>query len=81
MTKAETINFGEDRIGLFGGKMDEFIETSVEALKRIDKYPKVVRCEDCKYRKDNGVVNTFYCLYWSKLTTPDAFCSNGIKVE
>ena len=29
----EAISFGEDRIGLFGGKMDDFIKMSVETMK------------------------------------------------
>lgn len=37
MNKHEAIEFGESRLGLFGGKMEEFIELSVEALKKQDK--------------------------------------------
>ena len=33
MTTIEAINFAEDRIGLFGGQMEEFIKISLEALK------------------------------------------------
>lgn len=33
MTRREAIEFGEERADLFGGKMEEFIKLSVEALK------------------------------------------------
>ena len=33
MTRAEAISFGEDRADLFGGKMEEFIKISLEALR------------------------------------------------
>ena len=33
MTKQEAIEFGTDRLELFGGQMEEFIKMSVEALK------------------------------------------------
>ena len=33
MTKQEAIDFGTDRLELFGGQMEEFIKLAVEALK------------------------------------------------
>lgn len=33
----QAIEFGEDRADLFGGKMEEFIKLSLEALKKQDK--------------------------------------------
>lgn len=40
MTRKEAIDFGEDRLGLFGGKMEEFIEQSLEALREAEQEPK-----------------------------------------
>ena len=40
MTTQEGLNFAEDRIGLFGGQMDEFIKLSVKALKEQEQAKK-----------------------------------------
>jgi hypothetical protein len=40
MNKHEAIEFGESRLGLFGGKMEEFIKLSVEELKKQDNAKK-----------------------------------------
>ena len=34
MTTIEAISFGTDRLELFGGKMEEFIKVSLDALKK-----------------------------------------------
>ena len=52
MTREEAISFGTDRLELFGGKMDEFIKISLEALQERPKG----HCKDCKWWKDKDGV-------------------------
>ena len=40
MTRQEAIEYGTDRLDLFGGKMEEFIKLSVEALKEQEQAKK-----------------------------------------
>ena len=46
MTRLEAINFGEDRLDLFGGQMGEFIHIAVEALKEQEEV-KPISYYDC----------------------------------
>ena len=43
MTRQEAIEFGTDRLELFGGQMEEFIKMSVEVLKQLEKSDLVSR--------------------------------------
>ena len=50
----QTIKFGEDRADLFGGKMEEFIKISLEALRKqrpkghwIQKTISYYKCSEC----------------------------------
>ncbi len=36
----QAIEFGESRLGLFGGQMEKFIEQSLEALREAEQEPK-----------------------------------------
>ena len=63
MTRAEAISFAEDRIGLFGGQMEEFLKLSVEALKKQRKGywiildSKKICCSCCQ--RDAEIISDF----------------------
>lgn len=57
MTREEAISFGEDRLDLFGGKMGEFINIAVEALKEQQTIKQTLKAELRKlqtYKLYNG---------------------------
>ena len=63
MTTQEAIDFGTDRLELFGGQMGEFIELSVKALQEQRKgnwiilSSKKVRCSCCQ--RDAEIISDF----------------------
>ena len=45
MTRQEAIDFGTDRLELFGGQMEEFINIAVEALKEQQTIKQTLKAE------------------------------------
>ncbi len=52
MTRKEAIEFGEERLGLFGGKMDEFIRFAINDMKMLE--------ERTQYIKVNGTSSDYF---------------------
>ena len=71
MTTREGLDFAEERIGLFGGQMDEFLKLSVEALKEQEEV-KPISYYDCsnamlKMWMDNVLTDGEYNRIMDKL--------------
>ena len=52
MTRKEAIEFGEDRMGLFGGQIDEFIRFAINDMKMLE--------ERTQYIKVNGTKSDYF---------------------
>ena len=71
MTRQQAIDFGTDRLELFGGQMEEFIKISLEALKEQEEV-KPISYYDCsnamlKMWMDNVLTDGEYNRIMDKL--------------
>ena len=66
--------------GDFNRNRDTYIEAAIDEVPTADVVA-VVRCKDCMFYTFGVDVGFFYCGRNELITTPDAFCSGGLKNE